>query len=85
MAMMVSNDEKDVGDLSDEAHSAKDGDVRNFARTALPALEQDLKIATADRAGLEAEAPSALIAKSSAANAGEHASTPQSAREDGKR
>ncbi|HUH93360.1 MAG TPA: DUF4142 domain-containing protein [Casimicrobiaceae bacterium] len=78
MATMVSDHEKDIADFAEQERSAKDSDVKNFARTTLQTLEEQLKIAKADRAAVQAENPSASIAKSSASSANERASPPPS-------
>jgi putative membrane protein len=80
MATMVSHHEKDISAFKKEERSAKDGDVKSFARTTLPTLEEHLTIAEADRASIRSENPSGALSKSSApSNASAHAS--QSARE----
>jgi len=43
--MMVSDHKKDVSDFRKQSKSAKDPDVRNFAATTLPTLEEHLKMA----------------------------------------
>ena len=43
--MMVSDHKKDVAEFRKQSKSAKDADVRNFAATTLPTLEEHLKMA----------------------------------------
>jgi putative membrane protein len=82
MAMMVSEHKKDISAFKKEQRSAKDSDVKNFARTTLPTLEEHLTIAKADRASIRSENPSGAISKSTAApNASAHASPSPSGRE----
>lgn len=45
MKEMVSDHKKDVKDFQSEAKSAKDGDLKNFATSTLPTLEQHLDLA----------------------------------------
>jgi putative membrane protein len=45
MKHMVSDHEKDVKEFQSEAKSAKDPDVKNFAESTLPTLEEHLKLA----------------------------------------
>ena len=45
MKSMVSDHQKDVKEFQKEAKSAKDPDVRNFASSTLPTLEQHLQLA----------------------------------------
>ena len=55
MKHMVSDHEKDVKEFRDTAKSAKDGDVKNFASSKLPTLEQHLQLArTTDTAARKA-------------------------------
>ena len=57
MAAMVADHQKDIGDFRQEAGSAKDSDVRDFAKATLPTLEAHLKVAksTAPDAGESAQ------------------------------
>jgi putative membrane protein len=45
MKHMVSDHKKDVAEFKSEAKSAKDADVKNFASSTLPTLEQHLDLA----------------------------------------
>jgi putative membrane protein len=45
MKHMVSDHEKDVKEFQKEADKAKDGDVKNFAASTLPTLQEHLKLA----------------------------------------
>jgi len=45
MKHMVSDHKKDVSEFKSEAHKAKDGDVKQFATTTLPTLEEHLTLA----------------------------------------
>lgn len=45
MAMMVKDHEKDVGDFRKQSKSAKDPDLKEFASSTLPTLQEHLKLA----------------------------------------
>ena len=47
MDMMVKDHQKDVADFRKQSTSAKDADLKNFASTTLPTLEEHLKLAQA--------------------------------------
>lgn len=67
MQTMVSDHEKDVKSFQSEEKSAKDTDVKNFAETTLPTLEEHLKLAKSDRAAVASTAKSASKSTKSAA------------------
>ena len=70
MAAMVSDHKKQIRDFRKEARSAEDGDVKDFVKATLPTLEEQLKIAEADVAAIQAEKMSGSLAKSSLSSAG---------------
>ena len=47
MSHMVKDHKKDVKEFADEAKNAKDPDVKNFAASTLPTLQEHLKLAQA--------------------------------------
>jgi len=53
MKHMVSDHKKDVKEFQKEAKSAKDPDVKNFAQTTLPTLEERLRQAQTDQAAVK--------------------------------
>lgn len=53
MEHMVSDHKKDVKEFRSEAKSAKDSDLKNFASTALPTLEQHLELAKSTHAAVK--------------------------------
>jgi putative membrane protein len=55
MKSMVSDHEKDVKEFQSQAKSAKDSDVKSFAQTTLPTLEEHLKMAKAAEASAKGE------------------------------
>jgi len=59
MKHMVSNHKKDVSEFKDEAKSAKDADVKTFAASTLPTLEQHLELAKSTEAALKNEGKNA--------------------------
>jgi len=67
MKTMVSDHEKDVKSFQSEEKSAKDADVKNFAETTLPTLEEHLKLAKSDHAAVASTAKSASKSTKSAA------------------
>jgi putative membrane protein len=50
MELMVSDHKKDVKEFQAEAKSAKDSDIKNFASSTLPTLEQHLDLAKSTQA-----------------------------------
>ena len=55
MKNMVSDHEKDVKEFQSEAKSAKDSDVKNFAESTLPTLEEHLKLAKSAQSSIKNE------------------------------
>jgi putative membrane protein len=55
MKTMVSDHEKDVKEFQSEAKSAKDPEVKNFAQSTLPTLEEHLKLARTAQASAKGE------------------------------
>jgi putative membrane protein len=55
MKTMVSDHEKDVKEFQSEAKSAKDPQVKNFAQSTLPTIEEHLKLAKQAEAAAKAE------------------------------
>ena len=55
MKTMVSDHEKDVKEFQSEAKSAKDPEVKSFAQSTLPTLEEHLKMAKQAEAAAKAE------------------------------
>ena len=55
MKTMVSDHEKDVKEFQSEAKSAKDPEVKNFAQSTLPTLEEHLKMAKQAEAAAKGE------------------------------
>jgi len=48
MKHMVSDHKKDVSEFKSEASKAKDADLKQWAQTTLPVLEEHLKLAQTD-------------------------------------
>ena len=79
MKHMVSDHKKDVSDFRKEAKSAKDTEVKNFASTTLPTLEQHLQMAQqADAAVRSASRGSNTARTSSGTTSGMSSGTPGS-------
>ena len=55
MKAMVSDHGNDIKAFRREETSARDADVRGFARKTLPALEEHLKLAKTDQVAVESE------------------------------
>lgn len=58
MKHMVSDHKKDVKEFQKTAKSAKDPDVKNFAQTTLPTLEEHLRLAQTDEAAVNSSGSS---------------------------
>jgi putative membrane protein len=56
MKHMVSDHKKDVGEFKSESRKAKDGDVKQFASSTLPTLEEHLRLAQAAQKVADGEA-----------------------------
>jgi putative membrane protein len=69
MKHMVSDHKKDVGDFRKEARSGKDGDVKGFASSTLPTLEQHLKLAQSADAAVRTANRGGNTARTSATGA----------------
>ena len=58
MRLMVADHEKDIRAFQKAERSAKDTDLRTFAKDALPTLEENLKLAEFDQVAIKTEARS---------------------------
>jgi putative membrane protein len=64
---MVSDHKKDVGEFKSAAKGAKDAQVKDFAATTLPTLEEHLKLAQTAEQSAKKEAKAATTSPSRAA------------------
>ena len=55
MKAMVSDHVKDIKEFKEQAKSGKDADVRNFAESTTPTLEEHLKLARSAEAAVKGE------------------------------
>jgi putative membrane protein len=76
MEHMVSDHKKDVGDFKSEAKGAKDAELKSFAASTLPTLEQHLDLAKSTEAAVKNEAKQARASAASSTRAPSTSNTP---------
>ncbi len=78
MKHMVSDHKKDVSDFRKEAKSGKDSEIKSFASTTLPTLEQHLQMAQQTDATVRSASRSTNTARTSGTSSGMSTGTPGS-------